>query len=111
MAWYTLTMYFFYLFLCLDGSLYAGITNNLLRREALHNSGKGSAYTRSRGGGRVVYFEKFPTKSHALKREVEVKKWKREKKLLLLGSKSLQKSGHTYPSAKARNKRKLQKFF
>lgn len=107
MAWYTLTMYFFYLFLCLDGSLYAGITNNLLRREAFHNSGTGSAYTRSRGGGRVVYFEKFLTKSQALKREAEVKKWKREKKLLLIGSKSLQESGHANSSTKARNKRKL----
>ncbi len=40
----------------------------------MHNSGKGSSYVRSRGGGEIVYFEEVRTKSLALIREFEIKK-------------------------------------
>lgn len=40
--------YTVYLLRCADGSLYAGITNDLERRLAAHNAGKGAKYTRSR---------------------------------------------------------------
>ncbi len=80
-------MFYFYIFLCKDGSLYSGITNNLKKRELLHNSGKGAKYIRSRGGGKIVYFEKCKTKSTALKREAAVKKLSRMEKLKLIKSK------------------------
>jgi putative endonuclease len=76
-------MFYFYLFKCKDGSLYAGSTNSLKDRELLHNSGKGSKYVTSRGGGKIVYHEKFRSWSKALKREAQVKKWPRLKKLNL----------------------------
>lgn len=79
-------MYFFYLFACADGTLYAGSTNNLERREQLHNAGKGAKYTRTHGGGKVVYYEQFATKSEALKREAVVKKLPRAKKQALAHS-------------------------
>ena len=41
-------MYFVYLLRCSDGTLYTGCTNNLDRRLAAHNAGKGTKYTRSR---------------------------------------------------------------
>jgi putative endonuclease len=66
--------------------LYCGYAKDIKKREAEHNSGKGSKYVRARGGGRVVYSEKFKTLSSALKREAEVKKWPRRKKLKLLES-------------------------
>ncbi len=77
-------MYYFYLFLCKDKSLYAGITNDLKKRELAHNQGKGSKYVKSRGGGKIIYFEKFKTKIKALKREAEIKKWPKTKKQKLL---------------------------
>ncbi len=77
-------MHYFYLLKCKDNSLYAGITNNLKKREALHNQGKGSKYVRSRGGGKIVYSEKIKTLKKALQREREVKKWPRAKKLKLM---------------------------
>lgn len=40
--------YTVYLLRCADGSLYAGITNDLARRLAAHNAGKGAKYTRAR---------------------------------------------------------------
>lgn len=40
--------YTVYLLRCVDGSLYAGITDDLERRLAVHNAGKGAKYTRAR---------------------------------------------------------------
>ncbi len=64
--------------------MYCGYTKNLAKREQDHNSGIGSKYVRARGGGKIVYSEKFRSLSKALKREVEVKKWPRLKKLQLI---------------------------
>ena len=85
-------MFFFYILRCKDESLYCGSTNDLKHREKLHNLGKGSKYVKSRGGGKIVYSEKFRTLSKALKREAEVKGWARAKKqkLIKVASLSLQ---------------------
>ncbi|MBP6994356.1 GIY-YIG nuclease family protein [Candidatus Woesebacteria bacterium] len=74
--------YYFYLIRCADNSLYAGITADLARRLLEHNSqsAKGSKYVRSRQPARLVYQEKFSSKSEALKRESEVKKWTKQEK-------------------------------
>ncbi len=72
--------------LCSDSTLYCGTTKDLKNREQVHNSGKGSAYVRSRGGGKIVYSERFKTIGSALRREIEVKKWTRNKKLGLIST-------------------------
>ena len=77
-------MFYFYIFLCKDNTLYCGSTNNLVRREQAHNMGKGSKYVYSRGGGKIVYSEKFRTLSKVLKREAEIKKWTRQQKQKLI---------------------------
>lgn len=77
-------MFYFYILKCKDGTLYCGSAKNLKSREMAHNSGKGSAYVRSRGGGKIVYFEKFKSWGKALRREAEIKKWPRQKKLFLI---------------------------
>jgi putative endonuclease len=79
--------YYFYILRCKDKTLYSGICKDIKSREHLHNTGKGSAYVRSRGGGKIVYFELLKTKSVALKREAIVKKMTREQKLLLIRTK------------------------
>jgi predicted GIY-YIG superfamily endonuclease len=73
-------MFYFYILRCKDRTLYCGSTNNLDNRVKLHNTGRGSVYVRSRGGGRIVYAECFQTKSESLRREAEVKKWSKAKK-------------------------------
>ena len=80
-------MFYFYLFRCKDGTLYAGSTKDLKARELAHNQGKGAKYTHSRGGGKIVYFERFKTWGETLKREAQIKKWPRVKKLELIKSK------------------------
>jgi len=77
-------MFYFYVLKCKDGSLYCGSAKDLKGREAMHNSGKGSAYVRSRGGGKIAYFERFKSWGKALRREAEIKKWPRAKKLILI---------------------------
>lgn len=79
-------MYYFYLLRCKDGTLYCGSTNNLEKRLKLHNTGKGSAYVRSRGGGEIVYWECFASIGDAMRREIEVKKWSKAKKEQLIAS-------------------------
>ncbi len=81
-------MYYFYILRCKDKTLYSGITKDLKRRETEHNTGKGSAYVRSRGGGKIIYHEKFRTINKALKREIQVKKFAKTAKLELIKNSS-----------------------
>ncbi len=76
-------MYFVYILKCSDGSLYTGITTDLKRRLSEHKSGAGGHYTRAKKVVKIVYTEKRRNRSSALKREAEIKSWKREKKLNL----------------------------
>jgi len=92
-------MYHFYLLRCRDNSLYAGIAKNLAQRSAAHNAGRGSAYVRSRGGGVIVYSERFRSKSRALKREAAVKKWPKPKKEQLVAGKPLGRKSNLPKSA------------
>ena len=62
-----------YLIQCSDNSLYCGITNNLKKRLAAHNSGRGAKYTRSRRPVRLLGVSPKLTKSDALKLEYGVK--------------------------------------
>ena len=56
-------MYFVYLLRCADGTLYTGCTNDLDRRLAAHNAGKGAKYTRSRRPVVLVYREQAADRS------------------------------------------------
>jgi putative endonuclease len=79
--------YFLYLLECADKSIYTGITTDVARRLAEHKGnrpGLGAKYTRAHGAGKIVYTETFGSRSEALKREAEIKSWKREKKLKLI---------------------------
>ena len=76
--------YFCYIVRCSDDTLYTGITNNLERRVAVHNKGKGGAYTASRCPVKLVYSEEIGTKGDALRRELQIKAMSRNQKLALI---------------------------
>ena len=61
-----------------NGSYYVGYTNDLNKRVAKHNLG-GTASTRPYKPWKLVYFEEFSTKTEALKREKQIKKYKSRK--------------------------------
>ena len=73
---------------CTDGTLYTGYTDDIARREAAHNSGRGAKYTRSRLPVKMVYHESFATRSEAMKRECAIKRLSREQKLKLISEHS-----------------------
>ena len=77
-------MNYTYILRCRDGSLYTGWTNNLERRLACHNKGKGAKYTRARRPVELAYYATFQTKEEAMRRECEIKRMTREKKILLI---------------------------
>lgn len=73
--------YFLYILQCSDRSLYTGITTDVKRRFEEHKAGKGGHYTSSHRVVKIVYTEKHKDRSSASKREVEVKRWDRKRKL------------------------------
>lgn len=77
-------MYYTYIVRCADHTLYTGWTTDLKRRLALHNSGRGAKYTRSRRPVTLVYAELCETKKAAMSREWHIKKMRLEQKQLLL---------------------------
>tara|TARA_Y100001958_G_C21195491_1_gene522932 strand:+ start:35 stop:274 length:240 start_codon:yes stop_codon:yes gene_type:complete len=52
---------------------YVGYTNNLKKRINLHNTGKGAKFTRGKIW-KLVYYEKYDSKSDAMKNEFKLKK-------------------------------------
>jgi len=69
-----------YIVECADGSLYTGISNDVEKRIAAHNAGKGAKYTKGRGPVVLRFSEKVKNKSEALKREAEIKRMMRQGK-------------------------------
>ncbi|BDF68319.1 hypothetical protein CE91St43_22910 [Oscillospiraceae bacterium] len=76
--------YWLYILRCGDGTLYTGTTDDVARRLAIHQSGKGAKYTRGRGPLTLAYQEACADKSAALRREIAVKKLTRAEKLALI---------------------------
>lgn len=72
-----------YILRCGDGTLYTGITDNISARLEAHRTGRGAKYTRGRGPLELVYQEECGLRSQALKREIQVKRLRREEKLAL----------------------------
>ena len=74
-----------YILECADGSYYIGWTNDLPRRLAAHNAGKGARYTRGRGPVQPVYWEEFAQYREAQRREWQLKQLSRKEKESLVG--------------------------
>lgn len=77
-------MWYVYIVLCNDDSLYTGITTDVERRIEEHNTKKGAKALYGKIPVRLVYNECYSSQPLALKREYEIKSWKREKKLELI---------------------------
>jgi len=82
-----MTAYLLYILECAGGTLYTGITTDLDNRLAAHRNGTGSRYVRAHLPIKVIYTEKFPDRSEASKRELQIKSWSRSEKISKLGLK------------------------
>jgi len=64
--------------------MYIGVTNNLKRRLDEHKSGEVKGFTKKYNVNKLVYFEETSDIYVAIAREKEIKKWRREKKDMLV---------------------------
>lgn len=76
-----------YIVECADGTYYTGWAIDPEKRVAMHNKGRGARYTRTRVPVKLVYVEELPDRTSAMKREIAIKRMKRERKSKLIGKK------------------------
>ena len=67
-----------------NGTLYLGVTNNLVRRTHEHKAKVTRGFTREYGVDCLVWFETYDDTLNAIAREKEIKKWRRAWKLRLI---------------------------
>lgn len=67
-----------------NGTLYIGVTNDLIARVHAHKEGIASEFTKRYGVTRLVWYEEYPTVPQAIQRETSLKRWKRAWKIALI---------------------------
>jgi putative endonuclease len=67
-----------------NGTLYIGVTNDLIARIAAHKEGVGSTFTRKYGVTLLVWHEVHQRIEAAIQRETSIKRWPRKWKLALI---------------------------
>ncbi|ASP33617.1 GIY-YIG nuclease family protein [Labrenzia sp. VG12] len=72
----------------LGGTLYVGVTNNLVERVSAHRDGIGSKFTAKYCINRLVYFEVHEEIDWAIKCEKQVKRWRRAWKIRMIEEKN-----------------------
>lgn len=68
------------------GTLYVGVTGNLVQRIAIHRDGIVAGFTRRYGVHRLVYYEPHELITAAIRREHNIKHWSRQWKIDLIES-------------------------
>ena len=67
-----------------NGTIYTGVTGNLLARVWQHRSGIMKGFTQEHGCKTLVWYEQCDTVAAAISREKQIKKWRRKWKLALI---------------------------
>jgi putative endonuclease len=67
-----------------NGTLYVGVTSDLIGRVSLHKQGLVEGFTKTYGVHRLVYVEYHPTMLEAIAREKRLKRWRRAWKIELI---------------------------
>ena len=68
----------------IGGTLYIGVTNDLIRRVGEHKLKVVEGFTKTYDVVKLVYFEQFDDPENAIKREKRLKKWPRAGKISLI---------------------------
>lgn len=66
-----------------NGTLYTGVTNDLVRRVAEHRDGLAEGFTKKYHVHHLTWFEVHDDIDQAILREKQIKRWKREWKVAL----------------------------
>ncbi len=67
-----------------NGTLYIGVTNDLVRRVIEHKKGEVKGFTQKYHVNELVYFERYSMINDAIRREKQLKKWNRSWKIALI---------------------------
>src|ERR1700741_2060899 len=106
-----MAVYHVYILASASGVLYAGVTNFLERRMREHKQKLIDGFTKKYDVTRLVYFEPHGQPKWAIQRGKQIKSWRREKKLDLIGWAMLPRSLRFVPDVRAaRTKEKISHF-
>ena len=83
--------FYVYILECQDGTYYTGSTNNIEKRIALHNAGRGAKYTRDRRPVKLIWSKEYRQFKSAFMTEIRIKQLTRGQKEELVGGKRLDK--------------------
>ncbi len=67
-----------------NGTLYIGVTSDLIRRNWEHKNGLSDGFSKEHSTNQLVYYEVFDDIYNAITREKQLKKWKRQWKIELI---------------------------
>jgi putative endonuclease len=67
-----------------NGTLYIGVTHDLVKRLSEHKEKKIKGFTKKYGVDKLVYFEQTQDVQSAIQREKQLKKWRRQWKIELI---------------------------
>ncbi len=76
--------YYIYIMASASGTLYAGITSDLIRRCFEHKQGLIEGFSKKYDCHKLIYFEETSDVGSAIAREKQIKNWRREKKEKLI---------------------------
>lgn len=76
--------YSVYILGSLSGTLYIGVTNDLVVRVRQHKNHTFGGFTAQYEVTRLLYYERYPDVRTAIAREKQLKGWRREKKVALI---------------------------
>jgi len=66
------------------GRLYIGVSENPNSRLLDHNANLGAQFTKGKAKFKIVFLEKHESLARAREREIQIKKWRRDKKEILI---------------------------
>lgn len=75
--------FFVYILSSLSGTLYVGLTDDLIHRIRQHKDGTFDGFTKKYKVNRLMYYEVFSEDKPARAREIQIKAFRREKKIAL----------------------------
>ena len=78
--------FYVYIMASKSGTLYVGVTSNIKKRVYEHKNHLIPGFTDKYDIDRLLYFETITDSASAIKREKQIKAWRREKKVKLIDS-------------------------
>ena len=84
----SIKQYHVYILASKSRTLYIGMTGYLMARVLRHRAGEGGKFSSKYRVFRLIYCETFSSAENAIRRETEIKKWRRQKKIALIQKKN-----------------------